>query len=30
MYPVDPKDNSERIFVVNSAVESVQLMKIEI
>ncbi len=30
MYPVDPKDNSERIFVVNSAVESVRLMKIEI
>ena len=30
MYPVDPKDNSERIFVVNSAVESVHLMKIEI
>jgi len=30
MYPVDPKDNSERIFVVQSAVESVRLMKIEI
>lgn len=30
MYPVDPKDNSERIFVVHSAVESVSLMKIEI
>jgi small nuclear ribonucleoprotein (snRNP)-like protein len=30
MYPTDPKDNSERIFVVNSAVESVRLMKIEI
>jgi len=30
MYPVDPKDNSERIFVVHSAVESVRLMKIEI
>jgi len=30
MYPVDPKDNSERIFVVNSAVESVHLMKIDI
>ena len=30
MYPVDPKDNSERIFVINSAVESVRLMKIEI
>jgi len=30
MYPIDPKDNSERIFVVHSAVESVRLMKIEI
>ena len=30
MYPVDPKDNSERIFVVHSAVLSVRLMKIEI
>jgi hypothetical protein len=30
MYPVDPKDNSERIFVVNSSVESVRLIKIEI
>ena len=30
MYPVDLKDNSERIFVVHSAVESVSLMKIEI
>ena len=30
MYPIDPKDNSERIFVVHSAVESVNLMKIEI
>ena len=30
VYPVDPKDNSERIFVVHSAVESVRLMKIEI
>jgi len=30
MYPVDPKDNSERIFVVHSAVVSVRLMKIEI
>ena len=29
-YPVDSKDNSERIFVVHSAVESVRLMKIEI
>ncbi len=30
MYPVDQKDNSERIFVVHSAVVSVRLMKIEI
>jgi hypothetical protein len=30
MYPVDLKDNSERIFVIHSAVESVRLMKIEI
>jgi len=30
VYPIDPKDNSERIFVANSAVESVRLMKIEI
>ena len=30
VYPIDSKDNSERIFVVHSAVESVRLMKIEI
>jgi len=30
VYPIDPKDNSERIFVAHSAVESVRLMKIEI
>jgi len=30
IYPIDPKDNSERIFTVQSAVESVRLMKIEI
>ncbi|MEA2086681.1 MAG: hypothetical protein U9O91_01080 [Candidatus Caldatribacteriota bacterium] len=30
MYPVDPKDNSERIFVVRKAIESIRLMKIEI
>jgi hypothetical protein len=30
IYPIDLKDNSERIFVVHSAVESVRLMKIEI
>jgi hypothetical protein len=30
VYPIDPKDNNDRIFVVHSAVESVHLMKIEI
>ena len=30
VYPIDPKDNSERIFVVHKAIESVRLMKIEI
>jgi small nuclear ribonucleoprotein (snRNP)-like protein len=30
VYPVDPKDNSDRIFVVRSAVESIRLIKIEI
>ncbi len=30
VYPIDPKDNSERIFVVHSAIKSVRLMKIEI
>jgi len=30
IYPIDPNDNSERIFVVQLAVESVRLMKIEI
>jgi hypothetical protein len=30
VYPIDPKDNSERIFVVHDAIESVRLMKIEI
>ena len=30
IYPVDLKDNSDRIFVVHSAVESIRLMKIEI
>jgi len=30
MYPIDPKDNSERIFVVHKAIESIRLMKIEI
>jgi hypothetical protein len=30
IYPIDPKDNSERIFIVQLAIESVRLMKIEI
>jgi len=30
VYPIDPKDNSERIFVVRKAIESIRLMKIEI
>lgn len=30
VYPIDSKDNNDRIFVVHSAVESVRLMKIEI
>ena len=30
VYPIDSKDNSERIFVVHKAIESVSLMKIEI
>ena len=30
MYPIDPKDNNERIFVVHSAAESIRLMKVEI
>lgn len=30
VYPIDPKDNNERIFVIHSAVESVRLIKIEI
>ena len=30
IYPIDPKDNSERIFIVQLAVVSVRLMKIEI
>jgi hypothetical protein len=30
VYPIDTKDNSERIFVVHKAIESVRLMKIEI
>jgi hypothetical protein len=30
VYPIDPKDNSDRIFVVRSAIESIRLMKIEI
>ncbi|MBU4509801.1 hypothetical protein KJ830_02005 [bacterium] len=30
IYPIDPKDNNERIFVIHSAVESIRLMKFEI
>ena len=30
VYPIDPKDNSDRIFVIHKAIESVRLMKIEI
>ncbi|MEA2022408.1 MAG: hypothetical protein U9N08_08035 [Candidatus Caldatribacteriota bacterium] len=30
VYPIDPKNNNERIFAVNKAIESVRLMKIEI
>ena len=30
VYPIDPKDNNERIFVVRIATDSIRLMKIEI
>jgi len=30
VYPIDPKDNSERIFVVHSATKKIKLMEIEI
>lgn len=30
VYPIDPKDNNERIFVIHSAVKSVRLMKFKI
>jgi len=30
VYPIDPKDNSDRIFVIHKAIKSVRLMKIEI
>ena len=30
VYPIDPKDNSERIFVIHPAVESIRLMKSKI
>jgi hypothetical protein len=30
VYPIDPKDNNERIFVVRTATDSIRLMKIEI
>lgn len=29
VYPINPKDNNERIFVVQSAVETVRLMKFD-
>ena len=30
VYPIDPKDNNKRIFVIHSAAESVRIMKFEI
>jgi len=30
VYPIDPKDNSDRMFVIHKAIESIRLMKIEI
>ena len=30
VYPIDPKDNSERIFVVRKAIEKIHLKKMEI
>ena len=30
VYPIDPKDNSDRIFVIHKAIKNVRLMKIEI
>jgi len=30
VYPIDPEDNSKRIFVVRKAIESIRLMKIKI
>ncbi len=30
VYPIDPKDNNQRIFVVRTATDSIRLMKIEI
>lgn len=30
VYPIDPKDNNERIFILHSAVESIRLMKFKI
>ena len=30
VFPIDPKDNNERIFVVRKAIENIHLMKIEI
>jgi len=30
VYPIDSKDNNDRIFVVHKAIESVRIMKVEI
>jgi len=30
VYPIDPKDNNERIFIIHPAVESIRLMKFKI
>jgi len=30
VYPIDPKDNNERVFVIHSAAENVRIMKFEI
>ena len=30
VFPIDPKDNNERIFVVHSSIKNVRLMKVEI
>jgi len=30
VYPIDPKDNNERVFVIHSAAENIRIMKFEI